>query len=66
MKVKVVEDECVGCGYCEANCPEVFEVDSCSHVKVDTVLDEYKDKVIEAMEGCPTGAIKEVESQENK
>lgn len=61
MKVKVIEEQCVGCGFCEGQCPEVFEVEDVSHVKVDTVADEYKNDVIEAIEGCPTSAIKEVE-----
>ena len=60
MKVEVNEDECIGCGWCENCCPEVFEVDGISQVKVDTVADEHKDKVLEAVDGCPTGAIKEI------
>ena len=27
MKVKVNRDNCIGCGACEAICPEVFNLD---------------------------------------
>ena len=60
MKVEVIEEQCIGCGYCEGTCPEVFEVDEVSKVKVDTVLPQYKDAVTTAIEGCPTEAIKEI------
>lgn len=61
MKVRVNEDECIGCGYCEGVCDEVFNLeDGVSHVKVDTVNDELIDSVNEAIEGCPTSAIKEI------
>lgn len=60
MKVKVDENQCIGCGYCEGICDEVFNIeDGVSHVIVDKVSDDLLDTVTEAIEGCPTGAIKE-------
>lgn len=58
MKAKVDKDVCVGSGNCEATAPAVFELkDGKSHVKVDTVPKDQEDKVRDAVEGCPTGAI---------
>lgn len=58
MKMSVDQKACVGSGNCEAMCPEVFEVrDGKSHVKVVTVPAHLEDKVQEAVDGCPVGAI---------
>ncbi len=27
MKIKINQEECIGCGSCQAICPEVFELD---------------------------------------
>ncbi|MBR3661379.1 MAG: ferredoxin [Bacilli bacterium] len=61
MKIKINEDNCIGCGYCEGVCENVFEVvDGCSTVKVEEVPVEYKDNVVDAIESCPTSAIEEI------
>lgn len=60
MKVRVNEDLCIGCGACQAVCPEVFEVDGTAHAKVDIVPEEVEEDVLDALEGCPTSAIEEV------
>lgn len=59
MKVKVNKDACIGCGACQAVCPEVFELDDDGYAKTikNEIKDEEKDEVIEASEGCPTSAI---------
>ena len=64
MKLKVNKDLCIGCGACQAVCPEVFEIedDGFAGVIVDEVKDELKEDAIDAKEGCPTGAIEEVEN----
>ncbi len=50
---KVDEDKCIGCGACEATCPEGFEMkDGKSHVK-----DGNAPCVGDAIKGCPVGAI---------
>ena len=63
MKVVVNRDNCIGCGACEALCPEVFQIDDegLSTVISNENLDEAK--VTEAVEGCPTGAISKEECQ---
>ena len=55
MKVKVDKEKCIGCGSCEAMCPEVFKI-------VDgkaRVLEAKTDKrcVPQAEEACPVDAI---------
>ncbi len=62
MKLKVNKDLCIGCGACQAVCPEVFEIedDGFAGVIVDEVKEELKEDAIDAKEGCPTGAIEEV------
>ena len=61
MKVVVNRDNCIGCGACEALCPEVFQIDDegLSTVISNENIDEAK--VTEAIEGCPTGAISKEE-----
>lgn len=62
MELKVNKDLCIGCGACQAVCPEVFELedDGLARAKVSSVKDEFKDDAIDALEGCPTSAIEEV------
>ncbi|MCI8547371.1 MAG: ferredoxin [Bacilli bacterium] len=70
MKVKVNEEACIGCGACEAICPEVFElndegISTCKKDKLkENIEDEVKEKIQDAMDTCPTGAI--VEEKENQ
>ncbi len=61
MKVVVNRDNCIGCGACEALCPEVFQIDD---EGLSTVINNENldvDKVTEAIEGCPTSAISKEE-----
>tara|TARA_Y100000310_G_scaffold306787_1_gene348257 strand:- start:20579 stop:20749 length:171 start_codon:yes stop_codon:yes gene_type:complete len=54
--VKINQETCIGCGSCEAVCPDVFEMaDGKAHVKPGS--DSSKPCVKEAIEGCPVDAI---------
>lgn len=55
-KVVVDAATCVGCGLCEQNCPEVFEIkeDGIAHVKAHS-CDSCNLK--EVAEQCPVNAI---------
>ncbi len=66
MKLKVNKDLCIGCGACQAVCPEVFEIedDGFAGVIVDEIKEELKEDAIDAKEGCPTGAIEEVKDSD--
>ena len=58
MKFKVDQELCIGCGACEASCPEVFElVDDKSQVKLDPVPEEFQECALEAEDNCPVLAI---------
>jgi ferredoxin len=57
MKFKVDADTCIACGACEETCPEVFEVDDHSTVKVDEVTGELEESALAAEDGCPVDAI---------
>jgi ferredoxin len=59
MKVTADLDTCIGNGDCTRVCPEVFGVDDEGQVRV---LDaepgsELHEKVRDAVDGCPVGAL---------
>jgi ferredoxin len=57
MKFIVDQETCIGCGACEGTCPEVFEVDDVSSVKLADVPEELETSALEAEAGCPVDAI---------
>lgn len=68
MKMKVLEDVCIGCGACQAICDDVFEINDngIAFVKVDVIPEDKIDEANDAKEGCPVGAIVEVSDKEEK
>jgi ferredoxin len=52
------DDECISCGNCEAICPEVFQVPDKMVVVADADLIANEEKILEAVEACPTNVIK--------
>ena len=62
MRAFVDQDMCIGCGLCEGTCPEVFRMndDGKAEAYADTTPD-VQDSVLEAIDGCPVGAIREEE-----
>lgn len=61
MKVYVDQDLCISCGLCIDICPAVFDWndDGKADVIVDEVPANAEDDAREAMESCPSEAIKE-------
>ena len=58
MKAKVDADKCIGCGLCEATCPEVFRLNNdVSQVIVDTIPPEAQENCRQAADNCPVQAI---------
>lgn len=58
MKFKVNQD-CIGCGLCEATCPNVFHLTEEGFAKAihEDVRDEELASAIEAKNNCPVSAI---------
>lgn len=61
MKAKVIRDNCIGCGACQAIAPNIFEIDDegISVAKVTEVPNDDQEDFKDALESCPTGAITE-------
>ena len=59
MKAIVDNNKCNGCGLCESNAPDVFELgpDGFAIVKVAVVPAGSEDAVKQAVEDCPEQAI---------
>ncbi|MDA8443394.1 MAG: ferredoxin [Peptococcaceae bacterium] len=58
MKVTVDKGTCIGCGACEAVCPEVFRLgDDLAEVILNEIGPELEDGVRDAADSCPVGAI---------
>ena len=61
MKAKVIRENCIGCGACQAIAPNVFEIDDegLSKVITEEVNEEDEEDFNDALESCPTSAIVE-------
>ena len=57
MRVSVDEGLCAATGQCEMICPEVFEVDLVAEVRDEHPGPSLRERVREAADACPTGAI---------
>ena len=60
MKAVIDKDACTGCGLCVETCPEVFEMenDDVAVVKGDAIPAGAEESAKEAVEDCPSEAIK--------
>lgn len=56
--VVINEEDCIGCGSCEAICPEVFKLDE-ERGKAVVIKPEGgpEDLIEEAIEACPVSCI---------
>jgi len=62
MKLHIDNKKCIGCGSCEFNCPDVFEMkDGKASVKEKTDFEKNKDCIESAIKNCPVVAIEEGE-----
>jgi ferredoxin len=55
MSIKIDKEACIGCGLCEALCPQNFKLND--EAKAEVVSQEMNDSVQEAKDNCPTAAI---------
>lgn len=55
----VVNEGCIGCGVCEATCPDVFSITDEGVAKAieDDIPEGCEDAAEEAKNGCPVGVI---------
>ena len=62
MKIKINQEDCIGCGSCSAICPDVFDVNEENKAVIkstNTSQGETDEKCVkEAAEVCPVQAIK--------
>jgi len=57
-QIVVDQGVCIGCGSCEAICPEYFTLNSQGKSSVKKAYsEEDKDIIKEAQDNCPVGAI---------
>ncbi|MHC1588903.1 MAG: ferredoxin [Methermicoccaceae archaeon] len=65
-RVVLNRSECIGCGNCEEECPDMFEVqgDGYSHIKVSSSTSDKEEVelselscVVEAANACPVECI---------
>jgi len=63
MKVVVKRENCIGCGACEAQCSDVFQLDdeNISTVICDDLSNVNENDLNDAISGCPTDAIEKVD-----
>lgn len=57
MKVTIDRAACIGCGLCEAICPEVFAMDDTGIAIVTQQPEALTEALQEAVDSCPTDAI---------
>ena len=59
MAIKIDKEKCIGCGSCEAMCPDVFELgeDGKAFVKSGFDLEQNKPCIKESINVCPVQAI---------
>ncbi|MFA6437339.1 MAG: ferredoxin [Candidatus Paceibacterota bacterium] len=60
MKINIDKEKCIGCGSCEFNCPDVFEIkDGKANIKEKVDFEKNKDCIESAIQNCPVVAIEE-------
>ena len=65
MKTKIIREDCIACGNCNAICPEVYDYDEdgiayCvldDNTMNEEVAEKYRSVVQEAQVNCPTEAV---------
>lgn len=59
MEIKIDQEACIGCGSCQAICPDFFEMDEENKVKIKKPEPGTDDQCVqEVVEICPVDAIK--------
>lgn len=56
LKISINSKDCIGCGSCEAVCPEVFEMND-GKPQIKKIDTKKIGSIKEAVESCPIKAI---------
>lgn len=64
MQIIVDKNKCTGIGLCESFASEVFEIDDDGALIIhgEAVTEDRRDALMQAVDGCPTSALRLVES----
>ena len=65
MKTRIIREDCIACGNCNAICPDIYDYDEdgisyCvidDNTMVEEVPEKYRSLVLEAKDNCPTEAV---------
>ena len=65
MKTRIIREDCIACGNCNAICPDIYDYDEdgiayClidDNTMVEEVPEKYRSLVLEAKDKCPTEAV---------
>lgn len=65
MKTRIIREDCIACGNCNAICPDIYDYDEdgiayCiidENNMTEVVPDKYRSLVLEAQVNCPTEAV---------
>lgn len=57
VEVTINNDECIGCGACETEAPETFEMNDEAKAALKEPPHDNPEFIIEAAQACPTEAI---------
>ena len=65
MKTKIIREDCIACGNCNAICPDIYDYDEdgiayCiidDNKMTEEVAEKYHSLVLEAKDNCPTEAV---------
>jgi len=57
VDVSIEAEECIGCGACETEAPETFEMDDDAKAVLKDPPNDTPEIIINAAEACPTEAI---------
>ena len=65
MKTRIIREDCIACGNCNAICPDIYDYDEdgiayCvidDNTMVEEVPEKYRSFVLEAKDNCPTEAV---------
>lgn len=57
MKKVIIEPGCISCGTCQFTAPEIFEVTDVSRVRPNAPIEQYAEKIEQAITLCPVQVI---------